>query len=57
MHNVSLFPTSKADIDNLKKFVVDALNGIVYGDGGQVTSVCTTIVLYNSGTFDMVPLS
>ena len=53
----SLFPTSKADTDNPKKFVLDALNGIPYGDDGQVTSVCTTKVLYNSGTCDMAPLS
>ena len=52
----SIFPTSKADIDNLKTFVLDALNGIAYGDDGQVASVCATKVLYNSGC-DMVPLS
>ena len=49
-----LFPKSKADMDNLKKFVLDALNGIPYGDDGWVASVYTTKVLY---TCDMVLLS
>ena len=53
----SLFPTSKADMKNLKKFVLDALNGIPYGDDGQVASVCKTKVLYNSGTCEIAPLS
>jgi Holliday junction resolvase RusA-like endonuclease len=31
--------TSKPDIDNLIKSVMDAMNGIVYKDDGQVVSV------------------
>ena len=52
----SLFPASKADIDNLKKVVLDALNGIAYADDGQVASVCATKV-FTTLALVMVPLS
>ena len=52
----SLFPASKADIENLKKVVLDALNGIAYADDGQVASVCATKV-FTTLALVMVPLS
>ena len=32
-------PTSKPDVDNLGKSVLDALNGLAYKDDGQITSL------------------
>lgn len=34
----SIYPTSKPDLDNLKKAVLDAMNGVVYKDDSQVVS-------------------
>jgi len=45
-----LFPTGRGDIDNLQKFVFDALNGVAYVDDGQVASCCATKVIDNIGT-------
>lgn len=35
-----VFPTSSGDIDNLQKFVFDALSDVAYADDGQVVTVC-----------------
>ena len=43
------FPKTRADVDNLAKLVLDALNGVLYEDDGQVASFCATKVLDNSG--------
>ena len=37
--NVPFFKSSKADLDNLIKFVCDALNGVFYKDDSQVVSL------------------
>ena len=37
--NVPFFKSSKADLDNLIKFVCDALNGVFYKDDSQVVSI------------------
>lgn len=36
------FPTVKADIDNIAKSILDAMNGYVYGDDSQVTDLVIT---------------
>lgn len=46
----AVFPTSRGDIDNLQKFVFDALSGIAYYDDGQIVSVCATKVIDNIDT-------
>jgi Holliday junction resolvase RusA-like endonuclease len=43
------YPTSRPDIDNLEKFILDVLNGIGYIDDGQVVFNCTTKILDNTG--------
>jgi Holliday junction resolvase RusA-like endonuclease len=32
----SIYPTSKPDLDNLEKLILDSFNGIVWGDDSQV---------------------
>lgn len=32
--------TSKPDIDNMIKLVLDALNGVIYDDDSQITKIC-----------------
>ena len=34
-----LLPCKKPDIDNIAKAVLDALNGVAYGDDNQVTAL------------------
>ena len=37
--NGKLLPTKKPDIDNLDKFILDCMNGIVFHDDAQVISL------------------
>ena len=47
--NVSCTPPMIPDIDNLIKLVLDALNGVVYYDDGQVSSILSTKTRDNEG--------
>ena len=47
--NVSSAPPMIPDIDNLIKLVLDALNGVVYYDDGQVSSILSTKTRDNVG--------
>jgi Holliday junction resolvase RusA-like endonuclease len=38
----AIFPTSRPDLDNFGKVVLDALNGIVFVDDSQVTDMIAT---------------
>lgn len=42
MINGMEFPTKKPDSDNIAKVILDALNGIAYGDDKQVVSLTVT---------------
>ena len=37
--NAPFFKSSKADLDNLIKFVADSLNGVFYKDDSQIVSI------------------
>lgn len=37
--NAPIYKTTKPDLDNLIKFVLDAMNGIVFFDDSQITSL------------------
>ncbi len=38
----SVLPTSKPDLDNLLKLVIDALNGLAWVDDSQIVGITTT---------------
>lgn len=42
---------SKTDVDNLAKFVLDSLNGLLYADDKQVISLHVTKLLHSEGDF------
>jgi Holliday junction resolvase RusA-like endonuclease len=44
--NKFIYDTKKPDVDNLSKFVLDALNGVVYKDDDQVVKLTATKVLH-----------
>lgn len=46
-----LAPT-RTDVDNLAKFVLDSLNGLLYADDRQVASIHATKIYDNEGTCD-----
>jgi Endodeoxyribonuclease RusA len=39
-HNAPMLVQRKVDVDNLAKFVLDSLNGILYEDDHQIVSLC-----------------
>jgi Holliday junction resolvase RusA-like endonuclease len=41
-----VYDTKKPDVDNLSKFVLDALNGVLYKDDDQVVRLTATKVLH-----------
>lgn len=46
------FHTSRSDIDNLAKFVLDSLNGLLYADDRQVVSLKAMKMLDSEGLCD-----
>lgn len=46
---VNSSPPLIPDVDNLTKFVLDVLTGVVYHDDGQVTTLLTTKIRDNEG--------
>ena len=53
--NVPFFKSSKADLDNLIKFVCDALNGVFYKDDSQVVSI-HAMKLYGEKDYVMIKI-
>ena len=39
MQDGTIKPTKKVDVDNLAKAVMDALNGVAWGDDSQVVKI------------------
>ena len=39
--------TIRSDVDNLTKFVLDSMNGVIYEDDRQITSIHATKILDN----------